>query len=271
MNEYIIPFLTWAGGKRWFVNNHPELFPLNYDNYIEPFLGSGAVFFHLKPQTAILNDINKDLINAYVAVKDDYEKLETYLRKHHRHHNEDYYYKVRASKPRKPITKAAKFIYLNRTCYNGLYRVNKLGSFNVPIGTKKNVVLETDNFEAISKLLKNVQFESSDFEVIINKAEKDDFLFIDPPYTINHNENGFIEYNEKIFSWNDQERLAKCLSRAKDRGVKILITNANHESVVKLYMENEFSNISVLNRFSGMASDGTKRSKYEELIIKANY
>ncbi|MFD1203770.1 DNA adenine methylase [Sporosarcina contaminans] len=270
MKDDLIPFLTWAGGKRWLVTKHPELFPLEFNTYLEPFLGSGAVFFALNPERAILNDLNAELINTYETIKNDYLRVENYLNIHHKRHSKEYYYKIRNSRTRTPYTKAAKFIYLNRTCFNGLYRVNKLGQFNVPIGSKKNVILETDNFKLVSKVLQNVEFSVSDFETIVNRANPDDFLFIDPPYTINHNENGFIKYNEKIFSWQDQERLAKSLVRARDRGVKILATNANHESVKSLYLDLDF-NCTVLKRFSGIASDGSKRAKYEELIIKANY
>lgn len=270
LNKDIIPFLTWAGGKRWLVANHSELFPSEFNTYLEPFLGSGAVFFAIKPERAILNDLNAELMNTYEAIKNDYLKVEKYLKIHHRRHCKEYYYQIRGSRTRTPYTNAAKFLYLNRTCFNGLYRVNKSGQFNVPIGSKKNAILETDEFRLVSRLLENVELNVTDFELVVNRANEGDFLFIDPPYTINHNENGFIEYNEKIFSWQDQERLAQSLVRARDRGVKILATNANHESVKKLYTDLNFK-CSVLKRFSGIASDGSKRAQYEELIIKANY
>lgn len=266
----ILPFLTWAGGKRWLVNNHSEIFPSNFNVYIEPFLGSGSVFFHLKPQKAVLSDINGDLINTYLALKMDWQNVYKYLKIHQRKHSPDYYYKIRDSNPRKVETKAAKFLYLNRTCFNGIYRVNKQGKFNVPIGSKQNVILDTDDFEEISNRLKNVLILNDDYESVINRANRDDFIFVDPPYTVNHNENGFIQYNEKLFSWADQIRLCEALVRARNRGVKIMVTNANHESVRNLYKEHGFE-YQIVSRFSGISSKAKGRKKYEEIIVKSNF
>lgn len=173
----VIPFLKWAGGKRWMIYEHPELFPKEYNRYIEPFLGSAAVFFSLKPKKAILSDLNSELIETYCAIRDDYHRIETNLRKHHRNHSESYYYEMRSKRLRVTATRAAQFIYLNRTCWNGLYRVNLDGVFNVPIGTKTNVVLSTDNFQGISNLLKRVRLMNRDFEPIIAKAKEGDLLF----------------------------------------------------------------------------------------------
>jgi len=177
------PFLKWAGGKRWFIKNHQALLPDNFNNYIEPFLGSGAMFFHLKPAQAILSDSNKDLIDTYRAIQTSPEKIEAALSKHQRNHCKDYYYQVRGSKPRDSYEKAAKFIYLNRTCWNGLYRVNLKGEFNVPVGTKTSVLLSTDNFVEVAKLLSNVILVHTDFQSSIELAGDGDFVFVDPPYT----------------------------------------------------------------------------------------
>ncbi|MEK5332731.1 MULTISPECIES: DNA adenine methylase [unclassified Lysinibacillus] len=268
-NAPITPFLTWVGGKRWLTNSHNSLFPEKFNVYIEPFLGSGSVFFYLKPEEAILGDLNPDLILAYQALKTNYFEVQDKLRYHHRHHNKEYYYKMRKYKPRKLAYKAARFIYLNRTCFNGIYRVNRNGEFNVPIGSKKNVLLDTDDFQRISNVLQNTELVYSDFENLIDRAQSNDFIFIDPPYTVNHNNNGFIQYNEKLFSWEDQVRLCNALVRARERGAKILATNANHESVRELY-ENAGFSCSVLSRFSGVSSNNKGRSNFEELIIQAN-
>lgn len=265
MSGKIIPFLKWAGGKRWLTQNHAGLLPTKFSRYIEPFLGSGALFFHLQPKLSILSDINIELIETYLAIKNDYRKVEEALRLHHSNHSKDYYYKIRSSSPQKPHTKAAKFIYLNRTCWNGLYRVNKNGEFNVPIGTKNNVILETDNFESTSSCLQRTIINACDFEETIDQAKRDDFIFIDPPYTIKHNYNGFIKYNQQLFSWDDQIRLRDCIVRAVDRGSKIVLLNANHNSICELYRE--FENKTVLQRSSVLAASSLHRGKYEELAI----
>lgn len=261
------PFLKWAGGKRWLVNKADYLLPRSgdYNRYIEPFLGSGAVFFHMEPQAGILSDINVDLINTYTAIRDNWEDVLSLLVKYERKHDFAFYYDMRGSKPRTPIRSAARFIYLNRTCWNGLYRVNQKGEFNVPIGTKNKVVLDEDNFLEVARLLRNKEIEVCDFEKSIDRAREGDFIFVDPPYTVKHNLNGFVKYNEKIFSWEDQVRLKNAVRRAIDREVKVLVLNADHSSVRSLY-----SGIGAkvkLKRASVIASDATARGVYSELAI----
>lgn len=260
-------FLKWAGGKRWLVNNSNELIPdLKIPKrYIEPFLGGGSMFFHLEPKNAILSDINDDLINTYAIMRDNWHDLFEILKKYQRQHSLDFYYRIRSSKPRTSINKAARFIYLNRTCWNGLYRVNKKGEFNVPIGTKTSVILNNDDFEKLSNLLKTVSLNVCDFEVSINKAKENDFIFIDPPYTVKHNLNGFVKYNETIFSWQDQIRLKKSIIKAISRGAKVLVTNANHKSIKELY--SGCGKIYLLNRASVIAGNSEARGMYSELAI----
>lgn len=265
-NQIVLPFLKWAGGKRWLVSSYPDLLKIPFKRYIEPFLGSGAIFFHLAPRKAILADRNQELIEAYQVIKDDWELVLHELRKHQKNHSKQYYYAIRQSKPRTPHTRAARFIYLNRTCWNGLYRVNLRGEFNVPIGTKSSVLLDTDDFGSISKLLVNVELCVSDFENIINRAGPDDFVFIDPPYTVKHNLNGFIKYNENLFSWDDQERLRDAVIRAKNRGAAVLLSNAYHRSIRELYKG--IGTQKVLTRSSVLAADSENRGKYKELVIK---
>lgn len=266
-NDIILPFLKWAGGKRWLVSSYSDLLTFPYKRYIEPFLGSGAVFFHLTPKKAILADSNKELIKTYQAIKDDWKGVKRELQKHHCNHSKKYYYAVRGSNPRTPHTKAARFIYLNRTCWNGLYRVNLHGEFNVPIGTKTNVILDTDDFEAISKLLKNADLRVGDFESVISLAGPGDLVFVDPPYTVKHNLNGFVKYNEKLFSWDDQIRLKECLTQAKQRGARIVVTNAFHDSVKRLYRG--FGEFLTLTRSSIIAASSARRKECEELVIRA--
>jgi len=261
----VLPFLKWAGGKRWLMPLAQQLRTGKIKTYFEPFVGSGAMFFALQPTRAVLSDFNQELIHTYKAVQADWQAVHSELRRHHRNHNTDYYYQVRASSPRAAHTQAARFIYLNRTCWNGLYRVNLDEVFNVPIGTKTNVLLDSDDFEAIAARLKNTSLRTGDFENVIDKAGKGDLVFADPPYTVRHQFNGFVKYNEKLFSWSDQERLMKALLRAKGRGALILCTNADHHSVRELY-GNHFS-LTPVSRYSAISGEKSSRGKYAELII----
>lgn len=262
------PFLKWAGGKRWLTSKINTFIPDNFEfnNYFEPFLGSGAMFFHFKPQNGFLSDLNPELINAYVIIRDKWDDLQEILSKYDRNHSFELYYKIRDTKPRTSLTKAARFIYLNRTCWNGLYRVNKRGEFNVPKGTKTKVLLETDNFQEVSRLLNQMDISACDFQVALDKAKHGDFVFIDPPYTIKHNLNGFLKYNENIFSWEDQVRLQKSISNAINRGAYILILNANHKSIKDLY--SGIGNMSSLERASVIAGKSDARGTFNELAIK---
>jgi DNA adenine methylase len=268
----LVPFLKWPGGKRWFVCNHADLLPSEYGTYVEPFLGAGAIYFHLRPPRALLGDVNADLVDAYRAIRDDWQALEASLRYRHRRHREDpdtYYYWLRAKVPSDLVQRASRLIYLNRTCFNGIYRVNRQGQFNVPRGTKDKVVIETDDFESMSRVLAGAELVGGDFERLIERASSGDFVFCDPPYTVRHNYNGFRKYNEVLFSWADQERLAQALVRAASRGVKVVCTNANHQSVRDLY-DNPLFERRVVSRYSRISADNTGRSYFEELVIRAN-
>jgi DNA adenine methylase len=264
----VVPFLKWAGGKRWLVKRELNLFPEKFHTYIEPFLGSGTVFFHLNPKCSIISDINGDLINTYVALRDNYRKVEKYLKVHAGNHSKKYYYDVRAEKPRGKYCRAAQFIYLNRTCFNGLYRVNLKGQFNVPIGTKNNVLMDSDDFDQISSRLSGSEIRNLDFEEILSRASKDDFVFVDPPYTVKHDMNGFIKYNEKIFSWEDQERLRQAIDLAVDRGAKVLVLNAAHQSIKNLYKDYECVEYS---RSSVLSGKPEFRGAVRELAVKCGY
>lgn len=262
----IVPFLKWAGGKRWLIHNYAELLPATYNRYIEPFLGGGSVFFHLRPKNALLGDANPDVIAAYEGLKTNWQFLKRSLQYHQRVHSDKHYYKVRDAVPCDLLQQASRMIYLNRTCFNGIYRVNLSGKFNVPRGSKNKVLFEDDDFEGTSKLLKNANIRLADFELLINEANKGDLIFADPPYTVRHNINGFIKYNEKLFSWNDQERLAKALIRAKQRGAIIVSTNANHVSIRELY-EDEGFHLQLISRFSSISASAESRKQFEELIL----
>jgi DNA adenine methylase len=263
----VVPFLKWPGGKRWFVNRHLDVLPRTYRRYIEPFLGSASVYFAIRPERAVLADVNAELVDTYRAIRWRPQQVGLALEAHARRHSDEYYYHVRSATPDSLIERAARTLYLNRTCFNGIYRVNLSGQFNVPRGSKNSVILDTDDFAGVSKVLRSAELRCCDFECVIDDAETGDLIFADPPYTVRHNTNGFIKYNEQLFSWDDQERLAASLSRAVERGVSVVATNANHASVRDLYAQHGFRQTHV-SRFSSISAASATRRQYEELILR---
>jgi DNA adenine methylase len=261
----IEPFLKWPGGKRWLIQRYAELFPTTYRRYFEPFLGGGAVFFSLSPVRAVLSDSNPDLINAYKCVRDYPDIIDRRLRILHVHHNSRLYYQMRAMKPKSDIVRAVRFIYLNRTCFNGIYRVNRQGEFNVPMGSKDLVEYPDGYLSLISERLKSTSIMVADFEDMIESSGRNDFVFVDPPYSVMHNHNNFIKYNSSLFSWIDQVRLSTTIMRAASRGAQIMISNADHVSLKSLYCE--FGYHHKVERSSVLAAESTRRCRTSELLI----
>jgi DNA adenine methylase len=260
----IKPFLKWAGGKRWLVDRPEFKIPQYSGKYIEPFVGGGAVFFSHAPTQGIISDANSRLIDTYIAIKNDWRAVVANLEEHQKLHSKDYYYEMRSSKFEELHLRASQFLYLNRACWNGLYRENLRGEFNVPIGTKSKIVMDDDNFEYVSKVLQKTQILNEDFSVAISHATEGDLIFVDPPYTVAHNFNGFIKYNQNIFSWNDQIRLRDCLVDAKQRGARIMLTNASHDSIRELY--SQLSSPIEITRASVIAGSSKNRVKTSELL-----
>jgi len=261
-----MPFLKWAGGKRWLIEKHADIFPPCPGNYIEPFLGAGSVFFHLRPAHAYLSDTNLELIETYKAIRDNWRLVLKHLKRHRNNHSDSYYYELRSFSPKTLATKGARFIYLNRTCFNGIYRVNRQGKFNVPRGTRNSVIFKTDDFEALSEVFQNVELNACDFEESIDRADNGDLVFADPPYTVRHNNNAFVKYNEKLFSWDDQIRLANSLKKAANRGAKVIATNAYHPCVIELYQG--FFDLRPICRKSQISADRQYRGNFLELLIQ---
>ena len=261
-------FIKWAGGKRWLLQRHRDLIlrPSEFNNYVEPFIGGGSIFFDIEPQSSYINDLNYELINVYRQIRRNWKSIEKGLIKLNAEHNPALYYQIRNNKPTNLVEQAIRFLYLNRTCWNGLYRVNLKNEFNVPIGTKEKVIFDNDDFERAAKILSKSQISSRDFEPIIEKAKENDFIFIDPPYTVKHNNNGFIKYNEKLFTWSDQIRLRDAVQRAIKRKAKVLILNANHDSIKELYQD--MGDMQVASRASVIAGKSENRGNFTELIIK---
>ena len=195
------PFLKWPGGKRWLVPEVRQRIGRIEGTYYEPFLGSAAVFFALAPARVVLADINSELVELFEAMRDSPTVLQERLSVHQTRHNKEYYYQTRADRPADVIDRAARMLYLNRTCFNGIWRVNHQGEFNVPMGTKTSVVFDGESFSEIAKVLEGVELHVQDFEETIKLSGVGDVIYADPPYTVAHNCNGFIKYNDTIFSW----------------------------------------------------------------------
>lgn len=239
MTKPLKPFLKWPGGKRWLV---PEIKRLlegrSFNRYFEPFLGGGAVFFGLRPERAFLSDINEDLINTYRQVRDRPVELQDRLREIPV--DKETYLSVRATVPECATERAVRFLYLNRTAFGGLYRLNRQGLFNVPFGggARTPELLWRDNLLVkAAAALEGVEFSISDFESALSGVSDGDLVYCDPTYTVVHNSNGFVRYNERNFTWGDQERLALACQKAASDGALVLVTNAATPAVKALYTD----------------------------------
>ncbi len=259
------PFLRWAGGKRWLLKDLARFLPKDgYNNYHELFLGGGAIYFHLQPtKISYLNDFNSELILTYECVKDDVQKVLEQIKKFK--NTEENYYKIRGAKYRNDYKKAARFIYLNQTSFNGIYRVNLKGEYNVPYGYRKKDFLDEENLKAVSTRLEQCKFSSNDFSLCIDNIKKNDLVFLDPPYTVAHNKNGFIKYNQKLFSLADQYRLRELLLNINEIGAYYILTNAAHKKINEIFgsigMKHE------LSRASLIGGKNAKRGKFNEYIF----
>lgn len=243
------------------------LVPKEYSTYYEPFLGGGALYFALQPKRAVLSDSNSDLIDCYTVIRDDPDAV---LRKLGQFKNtKSAYLQIRGSRPTSSIGKAARLIYLTTLAFNGIYRVNLRGEFNVPYGWKKHLeVAQADRLLAVSRALAGRTLRCARFEDVLKDAEKGDFVYLDPPYTVAHENNGFLKYNAKVFSWEDQVRLAETARNLAARGCRILITNACHSSIRALYTG--LRKI-VVSRASRIAASAEHRRLVNELIITNLY
>jgi DNA adenine methylase len=263
------PFLKWAGGKRLLLAQLLQHIPspAHGSRYFEPFLGGGAVFFSVGPERASLSDINSELIETYEVVRDSVEALIEALSSIA--YSKEMYYKVRTSRPRSAIGRAARFIYLNKTCFNGLFRVNMKGEFNVPFGQHgPNLeICNRSQLRAASAMLARSVLISEDFEAAVSQARSGDVVYFDPPYIVSHNNNGFVEYNAKVFSWADQRRLARISCDLVDRGVVVVVSNADHQAIHELYCRSGHLEARHLHRWSTIAGKANKRIKTTELVL----
>jgi len=264
------PFLRWVGGKGWLNQYIDELLPEYFENYYEPFLGGGSIFFLLKSKgllnnKAFLSDLNKDLITTYKVIQKNPEELFLLLKK--QKNTEEEYYRIRCIQFDNNIEIAAQFMFLNKTSFNGIFRVNKQGTYNVPYGYRnfKKGMYDFDFLYQTSDLLKSAYLSVKDFKEIKNKIKVNDLIYFDPPYTVAHENNGFIQYNQSIFSWNNQIQLSKLLEYANEIGTKYILSNAYHHNILELY--NKHGKQYKISRASTIGGVGAKRQKYNEIII----
>jgi len=236
MKQDCIPFLRWPGGKRWISDEIVRnICKAEYTRYVEPFLGGGAVFFQLQPNNAILSDLNNELVETYKTVKTSSDELIDKLKA--LPVSKEKYYEIRQWKPESSLDVAVRFLYLNRLAFAGMYRVNSKGQFNVPYGDGRrvNILWEKNMISHASKVLQRANIVSSDFNDIMRDTGHGDIVYCDPTYTASHNNNGFIRYNENVFKWEDQIRLAQAALGAVGRGATVIVSNAAHDAIAKLY------------------------------------
>lgn len=261
------PFLKWPGGKRLLVRQLLRLIPSTFNRYYEPFVGGGALFFGLQPGRALLADSNADLIECYEQVRDNCDDV---IRELGRLANsERQYYRIREANPKRPAARAARFIYLIKLAFNGIYRVNRAtGRFNVPYGHRARMtVFEEEQLRSASRILQSADTMAADFETAVKPAQRGDVVYLDPPYTLAHTHNGFVRYNTHLFSWADQRRLADCAATLAAGGIAVIVTNAPHRSILKLYPG--FDRMR-LRRPSQIAADASFRGPVTELVLMAN-
>ncbi len=271
------PFVKWAGGKRQILDKLKKHVPENFDTYYEPFIGGGALLFELSPKKAIINDSNEELMNVYRCLcnEDKFKKMCSVLNHYEKEHSEEFYYEIR-NKDRSissynrlsDYTKAARTIYLNKACFNGLYRVNSKNQFNVPFGKKTKVnTYEGSNLITVSNYLtiNDVTILCVDFEEAVKDAKKGDFVYFDPPY--DSDTSTFNSYTEDGFGKEEQVRLAKVYKELANRGVYVMLSNHNTSLVKELYKD---YNIDVIEAKRNINSNGKKRGYVEEVII-TNY
>jgi DNA adenine methylase len=273
-NKLVAPFLKWVGGKRQIMPEIEQHLPKGIKSYIEPFIGGGAVLFHLQPKNAIINDFNAELVNVYNVIKNDLENLIIDL---HRHKNESkYFYDIRALDRTEAfnnlsdVERASRIIYLNKTCYNGLYRVNNSGEFNSPFGKYKNPnIVNEPTLRAVNSYLNssNIRIENTDYDTVLKEAYRNSFVYLDPPYHPVSNSSNFTGYVQGGWDESDQIRLKEACDRLDRKGIKFLQSNSCADFIKELYVD---YHIHIIKANRAINSDGEKRGEVEEVLIK-NY
>ena len=273
------PFVKWAGGKRQLIPILNENLPETFGTYFEPFLGGGALLFHMlterNGQKCSISDLNADLILSYATVRDRIDELIVSLKNHEKKYQKDsksYYYSIRESNPRGEIEKTSRLLFLNRTCFNGLYRVNSKGKFNVPLGkyTNPNIVNE-ENLRSVSNFLQSnkISIQCRDFQKVLRDAKKGDLVYFDPPYQPISETANFTSYTNKDFTKDDLERLAKICINLDAKGCNVLLSNSDSKLVADMFSEKPWK-VSKIQANRSINSNSKKRTGHFELLIK-NY
>lgn len=275
------PFVKWVGGKRQLLKQFKDLdlYPPNGFNptkntYFEPFVGGGAVFLDLLPRKAVLSDMNLELVTTYNIIKNDLDKLIKKLKEHQRKNNKTYFLKIRAQNLSRlsNVSIAARFVYLNRTCFNGLYRVNKSGGFNVPFGKYKNpLIVDEANLQKISKVLHGVKIKHQDYKKTIANAKKGDFVYFDPPYAPLSPTSSFTSYTKDGFGEQQQIELRDTFYKLHKKGCFVMLSNSNSDFINKIYGElakkDKKIKITKLRANRMINSNVSKRGKIKEVLV----
>lgn len=275
-NKLIAPFVKWVGGKRQIMPSIVKLMPTNIHDYkyFEPFIGGGAVLFHLQPKNGIINDSNEELINVYEVIKNNLNDLIVDLKTHK--NTADYFYEIRALdrdegfKGLSKIKRASRVLYLNKTCYNGLYRVNNAGEFNAPFGRYKNPnIVNEPTLKAVSNYLNSNEIEilSGDYSEVLKFADKNSFIYLDPPYHPISESSNFTGYIQGGFNIYDQIELRDACDELNKKGIKFLLSNSASPFVLDQYKD---YNINIVKAKRAINSNGSKRGNIDEVLIR-NY
>ncbi len=273
------PFVKWAGGKRQLIPILHQNLPKSFGTYYEPFLGGGALLFHIltdkNGQKCSISDLNSDLVLAYTTIRDRIDALISSLKSHEKNYQKDsksYYYSVRESNPRNEVEKTSRLIFLNRTCFNGLYRVNSKGKFNVPLGkyTNPNIVNE-ENLRAVCNILQTnrISIKCMDFESVLRDAKKGDLVYFDPPYQPVSSTANFTSYTTKDFTYDDLTRLAELCLKLDSKECHVLLSNSDSKDVSDIFAKKPWK-INRIEANRSINSNSKKRTGHFELLIK-NY
>ena len=274
-NKLVQPIVKWVGGKRQLIETFKPLFPARINSFCEPFFGGGAVLFHLQPKTAYINDINTDLISVYEVIRDNVEELIEELKTYK--NEPDFFYSVRDWDRDKrkynalpKITRAARILYLNKTCYNGLYRVNNAGEFNTPFGNYRNPnIVNEPVLRAVNSYFNaaKIHFSAMDYSEVLFNVKKGTFVYLDPPYDPVSETSSFTGYSKGGFSREEQIRLRKCCDELNKRGIKFMLSNSATPFILEQYSE---YNITVVKAKRAINSVGHKRGDVDEVVVR-NY
>lgn len=276
INKLVTPFLKWVGGKRQLMPTIVTHLPKNINEltYVEPFIGGGAVLFHLQPKNAIINDFNEELINVYEVIKNNLEELIEDLKKHK--NEPDYFYEIRSLdrndnfKNLSKVERASRVIYLNKTCYNGLYRVNNAGEFNSPFGRYKNPnIVNEPTLKAVSKYLNsnNIVIRNGDYNDVLKTIDKNSFVYLDPPYHPISESSNFTGYVQGGWDSFDQIRLREVCDELNAKGIKFLLSNSSAQFIKDQYAKYK---IEIVKANRAINSNGANRGEVDEVLIK-NY